>query len=284
MLETLRAYAHLRLTASGEAVAIERHFDARYLVLAQRAEAHGASERTRKQDALSRQAVQVDGATLEVFLGPANGPWIATTHPFLLQTADAGWMDQISRAVKINPRGQGNSTPIRTARDLTLDQLVEDVEAVRRCLGIEQWIYRGGSAGGTLGLLYALRYPRSLSALIVGSTVVSGLRLLQHQGWQRLFQNVRGDFGPRLLPALEEMGALDLTARLGAIRVPTLVYGGRRDPYVPIEHVALIHEAIPGSEFVIFEESGHGPPNDEPEKYRTMIERFLARCAATPSV
>ena len=281
MLETLRAYAHQRLTASGEAVVIERRFDARYLVLAQRAEVHSASGRTRKQDALSREAVQVDGATLEVFVGPANGPWIATTHPFLLQTADAGWMDQISRVVKINARGLGNSTPIQTARDLTLDQLVEDVEAVRRCLAIERWIYRGGSAGGTLGLLYALRYPQTLSALIVGSCGFSGPWV--HHVLLRLLQNVRGYSGQRRQSALEEMGTLDLNDRLGEIRVPTLVFGGRCDPYVPIEHVARLHEAIHGSEFVVFEESGHNPANDEPEKYRTMMERFLARCAAFPS-
>jgi proline-specific peptidase len=66
----------------------------------------------------------------------------------------------------------------------------------------------------------------------------------------------------------------DITRRLGEIRVPTLVIGGRYDEATPPITEALYH-GIPGSEWIIFENSGHFPHIEETERYLQVLSHFL---------
>ena len=68
---------------------------------------------------------------------------------------------------------------------------------------------------------------------------------------------------------------LDLTPKLADFHFPTLVITGRYDMNVaPLTAWRMAH-AIPGARIVFFEESGHLPSYEEPEKYRTVLEAFL---------
>jgi proline iminopeptidase len=68
---------------------------------------------------------------------------------------------------------------------------------------------------------------------------------------------------------------LDLTAKLADFHFPTLVINGRYDMNVaPLTAWRLAH-AIPGAKIVFFEQSGHLPSYEEPEKYITVLEDFL---------
>lgn len=68
---------------------------------------------------------------------------------------------------------------------------------------------------------------------------------------------------------------LDLTAQLAGFRVPTLVITGRYDMNVaPLTAWRLAH-AIAGAKIIFFEQSGHLPSYEEPERYRTVLESFL---------
>lgn len=71
----------------------------------------------------------------------------------------------------------------------------------------------------------------------------------------------------------------DITSRLGEINLPTLVIGGRYDEATPAITEA-VHRGIPGSERVIFENSGHFPHIEETERYLQIIEQFLGRVEA----
>ncbi len=66
----------------------------------------------------------------------------------------------------------------------------------------------------------------------------------------------------------------DFTHRLEAIRMPTLLMAGQKDELVPLSHI-LLHEHIVNSELVIFEECGHTPMLEAPEKYQLEVQRFL---------
>jgi proline iminopeptidase len=74
--------------------------------------------------------------------------------------------------VYIDHRGHGRSArgPQST---YTLDNNVEDLEALRHYLGLDQIIVIGGSYGGMVALAYAARYPNSVSHLIAYATVPS---------------------------------------------------------------------------------------------------------------
>jgi proline iminopeptidase len=71
------------------------------------------------------------------------------------------------RAVLFDQRGSGRSTPIAEIRDNTTPLLVEDIEALRRHLGIERWLVFGGSWGSTLALAYAEAHPERCTGLIL---------------------------------------------------------------------------------------------------------------------
>jgi len=71
------------------------------------------------------------------------------------------------RIVLFDQRGCGRSTPHAELADNNTDALIEDIEAIRRELGIEQWLLFGGSWGSTLSLLYAERYPERVLGLIL---------------------------------------------------------------------------------------------------------------------
>jgi proline iminopeptidase len=68
-------------------------------------------------------------------------------------------------------RGCGKSTPrgVHALEHNTTSELVEDIERLRKHLGIEAWSIYGGSWGTTLGLVYAEAYPKHVTGLIMRS-------------------------------------------------------------------------------------------------------------------
>jgi pimeloyl-ACP methyl ester carboxylesterase len=53
---------------------------------------------------------------------------------------------------------------------MTMENLTADAEALRQALGFEKWAVLGHSFGGNVALEYALRYPQSLSHLLLMNT------------------------------------------------------------------------------------------------------------------
>jgi proline-specific peptidase len=68
----------------------------------------------------------------------------------------------------------------------------------------------------------------------------------------------------------------DITHRLGEIDLPTLVVGGRYDEATPTI-TETVHRGIPGSEWVIFENSAHFPHLEETDRYLQVLGDFLGR-------
>jgi len=68
----------------------------------------------------------------------------------------------------------------------------------------------------------------------------------------------------------------DLKPHLPSIRVPTLIIVGRHDWITPVECSEEIHRLIPNSRLEIFENSGHSPQLEEPERFQQVVREFLA--------
>ena len=71
------------------------------------------------------------------------------------------------RAILFDQRGCGRSTPLGGVADNTIAHLVQDMERLRRLLGIERWTVFGGSWGSTLALAYAQAHPERVRALVL---------------------------------------------------------------------------------------------------------------------
>lgn len=73
------------------------------------------------------------------------------------------------RLVQFHQRGCGLSTPLGSLENNTTEHLLNDIEALRKKLGIDKWLLFGGSWGSSLALIYAIRYPDHVSAMLVYS-------------------------------------------------------------------------------------------------------------------
>lgn len=71
------------------------------------------------------------------------------------------------RIVLFDQRGAGRSTPFADLVDNTTRHLVDDIETIRKHLGIDQWVVFGGSWGSTLSLAYAETHPARCLALVL---------------------------------------------------------------------------------------------------------------------
>ncbi|WP_127817661.1 alpha/beta fold hydrolase [Microbacterium sp. CPCC 204701] len=82
------------------------------------------------------------------------------------------WLDplgEVAQVVFIDHRGTGFSStaPLET---YTIEQIADDVEALRHYLGLGRIMFLGHSFGGMVGQVYAQRHPKSLSKLILSHT------------------------------------------------------------------------------------------------------------------
>jgi L-proline amide hydrolase len=85
--------------------------------------------------------------------------------------------------------------------------------------------------------------------------------------------------GPSEFHVIGTIKDWDISADLGGIQVPTLLFCGRYDE-VPPATVEAAHRGIPGSEFVVLEESSHMAQAEEPERTLELIRDFLTRAEA----
>ncbi len=82
--------------------------------------------------------------------------------------------------------------------------------------------------------------------------------------------------GPSEFHVIGTLKDWDITARLGEIRVPTLVVSGRYDEATPAI-AETVHRGIKGSEWVLFEHSSHMPHVEETERFMAVLTTFLDR-------
>jgi pimeloyl-ACP methyl ester carboxylesterase len=61
-----------------------------------------------------------------------------------------------------------------------------------------------------------------------------------------------------------------------AADMPTLVVWGGRDPFIPLRHAERAAHLIPGSRLEVFDDAGHFPHRDEPERFARVLLHFIA--------
>jgi pimeloyl-ACP methyl ester carboxylesterase len=61
-----------------------------------------------------------------------------------------------------------------------------------------------------------------------------------------------------------------------AAGMPTLLVWGERDAVVPVEHAYRAHDAMTGSQLVIFEDAGHFPFRTDPSRFVQVFNEFMA--------
>ena len=113
--------------------------------------------------------------------------------PYLLPLA------RKNRLVFIDERGSGRSEKIENSSAYTVENMVEDVEAVRIELNLGRISLLGHSCGGVLAQAYALKYQENLSHLILCSTFHSTKRM------NEVLKNIKEKMAPDLRNRIEKM-------------------------------------------------------------------------------
>ena len=132
------------------------------------------------------------GAPLVILHG---GP--GASHDYLLpHLAPLG---RRNRLVFIDERGSGRSTGVEDAKQYTIENMVEDVEAVRIALRLGRINLLGHSYGGALAQAYALKYQKNLSHLVLCSTFSSTKAMNQ------VFVRMKESMAPELRSRIERM-------------------------------------------------------------------------------
>lgn len=100
------------------------------------------------------------------------------------------------RIILFDQRGCGRSQPVGLIEENTTQLLVEDIELIRRHLGIDRWLVFGGSWGSTLAMAYATSRPLAVTGLILRGIFLTrpqeiswflyGVRAFFPEAWEKL--------------------------------------------------------------------------------------------------
>lgn len=104
-----------------------------------------------------------------------------------------------NRLIFIDERGSGRSQILEDSTQYTVENMVEDVEAVRKGLGLGKMSLLGHSYGGVLAQAYALKYQEHLSHLILCSTFPSTSQM------NEVFKKMRTRMSPELANRIDKM-------------------------------------------------------------------------------
>ena len=105
------------------------------------------------------QCGRPDGIPVFVFHGGPGGGCSPAMRRYFDPT--------VYRTILFDQRGCGRSRPHASIIANTTWHLIEDVETIRKTLGIDRFIAFGGSWGATLALIYALTHPDRVQHLVL---------------------------------------------------------------------------------------------------------------------
>ena len=90
------------------------------------------------------------------------------------------------------------------------------------------------------------------------------------------YEVASGGGKPGFLDALQAILDYDFEDRLADISCPTLIIWGRNDEIVPVEDAYEYERLIPGARKVIFEDTGHVPMLERPDRFNELVEEFVS--------
>lgn len=201
--------------------------------------------------------------------------------------------------------------------EISFETFVTDLEQVVDAAGLERFALLGISQGAAVSIEYAVRHPERVSKLILFGGYPVGWRpvatpaetrereavmVLTETGWGRSDPTYRRLFSRTFMPDatreeldwfdefqrrttsaqnavrfLEAFSRIDVRARLGQVRAPTLVLHSRGDRRIPHATGRDLAARIPGARLTTLESDGHLLIGREPAaaEFVTAVRAFL---------
>lgn len=242
--------------------------------------------------------------------------WVSHLEYFWEEPRFAAFLNRLasfSRLILFDKRGTGLSDRVPPEYLPTLEQRMEDVNAVMEAVGSERAVLIGVSEGGPMCSLFAATYPERTGALVMIGTYAKRIRDEEYP-WapteeqrEAFFELMRRTWGgpvgiderapsladdkefrewwatylrmgasPGAAVALTKMNAeIDVRAVLPSIHVPTLVIHREGDLCLKVEEGRFVAEQISGAKYVELEGIDHLPFVGDQDEILDEIERFV---------
>ena len=247
--------------------------------------------------------------------GPEGAPWVTMSNS--LATTHRMWDAQMPaftrqyRVLRYDKRGHGETDV--APGPYSFELLADDALALLDALKITRTHFVGLSMGGMTGMTMALRRPGVLRSLVLCDTT-SKDPLGDPALWQQRIDAVTAGGSmealvestlarfltrdtvanrPEVADAVRAMvratpvagyvaccqaiSKLNLTDRLPAITLPTLVVVGADDPATTVDMARTIHMGIAGSELVVLKAAAHLSNLEQVDAFNEAVLGFLAR-------
>ncbi|RKH60160.1 alpha/beta fold hydrolase [Corallococcus llansteffanensis] len=208
----------------------------------------------------------------------------------------------------LDQRGHGDSS--RPACCYTQQAFARDVVAFLDAMHVSKAVLVGHSMGSFIAQQVALDAPSRVRALVLvgsaptvaGNEVALGLKaavdtltdpvdpqFIQEFQASTFYQPVPASYLNTLVAesskvparvwqdALDGLIAEDHSARLGQIRVPTLIIGGDHDGFFSVAEQRALARAIPNSTYLLYPDTGHAPHAERPQRFVHDVHQFLHR-------
>ena len=249
------------------------------------------------------------------YLDIGSGPALLMLHGFFGEKTC--WLPLIEllqsqfRCISLDMLGFGESSKPQICYDVAVE--VAFVRQVVEQLNIEPCCIIGHSFGGWVASAYSLKYPNSVSSLVLAapagirddsfcgqydalrpllwqtpvidlalqlakpfaSLVGKSDKLQEISGWRRelMSQPVARSF---LMSRMRPEDAVDTVEKqIHKLQIPTLVITGDSDETIPLWHCKTYANEIPGAELAIIPNATHGLPQTQAHVMTKLISNFL---------
>lgn len=190
--------------------------------------------------------VEVDGGRVRVLeAGTGAGPALLFLHGARFSSATWRELGTLERAAEAGLRAVAVDLPGYGESDPSQLAAPELLPRLLDALDLESAIVVSPSMSGRFSLPFVLDHPERVAGFVP------------------------------VAPASREL----YQARMGEVRVPTLVVWGEEDEGFPVEEGRALAAAIPGAELLVLEGAGHACYLDEPERFHERLLAFAGELA-----
>lgn len=121
-----------------------------------------------------------------------------------------------------------------------------------------------------------LRRPGSMDSILSDQRIADHGELLSKPEYRAAYLSAL-----RSLAGMRDLrDGIVVQSRLKELRMPTLLIWGRHDHIFPAAHAEAALEQLANGRAEIFEDSGHTPQMEEPERFNRLVLEFLAEPTA----